>query len=490
MSEQLSYEHARDADWRPGTAKRAGNFEEVCSRAQDWRWSAGVTVERIFAAVLKGTPDLSQAQRNLLLIYVDALNQERLEASQATAWPSTILVAQWLGCSPSTARQHRATLEARGYMIRDYTRANRPAHEEAYDLAILAARLPELEAAAASARAGARARREAYQAHQVHDQAPAEAHAGALENERPGAENPAPEQSQINRGFGTVGAARAARPRAAQSAEASASGPGRGEVAPASKSPDRPAGKPPDDGPAALHARSRGSPRRASGGAAGAPAGSSAAERLRQELGWRWSSVRGCSAALPSWIADPAGSARRRPRQWTARAAEQLLGEPARNNAETAAWGWGRHGPRTIVMLAIALEDPNVRDRCRYFGRMCTWPAGAAVDLRLNLRRIRRGGGEAAASTAQPAAAAEASPDPVWAKVAVELKGRLRRGAFDAWFGRVRVHSLEDGLLWLEVRPAKAADQARQHLAAVKAAAIAAGLEVTRVAISAGGAGG
>ena len=56
--------------------------------------------------------------------------------------------------------------------------------------------------------------------------------------------------------------------------------------------------------------------------------------------------------------AGPADAAR------IAAAADELLPEAERNNGLSVNWGWRRHGPRVIAMLAIALEDPSIRDRC------------------------------------------------------------------------------------------------------------------------------
>ena len=112
--------------------------------------------------MLKGTPTLTVPQRMTLLLYVEHLNQDRLEQNIACVWPSSALIADYLGCSESTARAHRRALEAAGYMVRDYTRANRPAGVEAYDLAPLVARLGEMEAADAALREAAQARRALY----------------------------------------------------------------------------------------------------------------------------------------------------------------------------------------------------------------------------------------------------------------------------------------------------------------------------------------
>ncbi|MER8124736.1 hypothetical protein ABS198_20865, partial [Acinetobacter baumannii] len=85
-------------DWRPGFAKRAPNFDAVCAQARAWRWQPGVSVARIAAAVLKGTPTLTVQQRMTLLLYVEHLNQDRLEQDVATVWPGTSLIADYLGC--------------------------------------------------------------------------------------------------------------------------------------------------------------------------------------------------------------------------------------------------------------------------------------------------------------------------------------------------------------------------------------------------------
>jgi len=153
---------AHSEDWRPGFAKRAENFPAVCAAAETWRWQPGETIARVAAAVLKDTPSLSIPQRMTLLIYVEHLNQDRLEQDTACVWPSTGLVAEYLGCSESQARANRKALEAAGFLVRDYTRSNRPAGAEAYDLRPLMARLEELEGVDDATREGVAARRAAY----------------------------------------------------------------------------------------------------------------------------------------------------------------------------------------------------------------------------------------------------------------------------------------------------------------------------------------
>src|SRR6202012_4591749 len=75
---------------------------------------------------------------------------------------STALIADYLGCSQSQARANRRALEAAGFLVRDYTKANRPAGVEAYDLRPLMARLGELERVDDAIREAMEARRAAY----------------------------------------------------------------------------------------------------------------------------------------------------------------------------------------------------------------------------------------------------------------------------------------------------------------------------------------
>ena len=153
---------AHSEEWRVGFAQRAQNFSEVCAQADGWRWSPGESIARVAAAVLKGTPTLAIPQRMTLLVYVEQLNQERLEQNIAAVWPSTHLVARYLGCSESQARANHGALEAAGFMVRDYTRANRPAGVQAYDPRPLMARLEELEGVDDAIREAMEARRAAY----------------------------------------------------------------------------------------------------------------------------------------------------------------------------------------------------------------------------------------------------------------------------------------------------------------------------------------
>ena len=431
-------------EWRPGFAKRADNFSEVCAAAETWRWSPGETVARVAAAVLKGTPSLSTPQRMTLLLYVEHLNQDRLEQDTACVWPSTGLVAQYLGCSESQARANRKALEAAGFMVRDYTRANRPAGVEAYDLRPLMGRLEELEAVDEAIRQAIAARRAAYSETIAF---PTKYSAQAPESRRL-------EQSQKN-SRSSVRENDAATPQHNSQARSS-SKPENGKASTSSDQHQRTGQDP-----------AFGSP----GGASGLDSANSGpsvyTEMVRQELR---TAAQLCSRlapmVTPTLLANPAGAT---PEDMArvAAAAEEFLPQPERNNGQTALWGWRKHGIRVLVMLAIVLEDRDIRSPGSYFGKLTGQDRGAA-DLRLNLARILRAKGEVPPPEAAPAATNNPDPgevqaarleedlvalpgaeDPKWQAIAGALRRNIREGKFGSWFSRVGFHGVVDGVLTL-----------------------------------------
>jgi hypothetical protein len=466
---------AQSDDWRPGFAKRAENFSEVCAVAERWRWSPGESIARVAAAVLKGTPTLTIPQRMTLLLYVEHLNQDRLEQDIACVWPSTGLVASYLGCSESQARANRKALEAAGFMVRDYTRANRPAGVEAYDLRPLMARLEELEAVDDGLREAIAARRAAYSETIAF---PTKYSAQAPESRRL-------EQSHENfrssvRGMDT------ATPRHNPEGRSSPK-PATGE-----------AGQSSDSRPRTGQAGVIGSPGGASGlgGARSAP--SVYAEMVRQELRTAAELCpRLAPLVTPALLANPA-SATPEDMARVAAAAGEFLPQPERNNDQTVMWGWRKHGARVLVMLAIALEDPEIRSPCGYFGKLTGQDRGAA-DLRLNLARILKAKGAIPPPPADPEAEAQAqvarlaedliappgAEDPKWQEIAGALRRIIREGKFGSWFGRVGFHGVVDGVLTLSTPSRVVADRIRaEFIPDLKAAADAADVFVERVVIT------
>lgn len=460
---------AHSEEWRPGFAKRAENFSEVCAQAESWRWSPGETVARVAAAVLKGTPTLTIPQRMTLLLYVEHLNQERLEQDIACVWPSTALIANYLGCSQSQARANRRALEAAGFMVRDYTKANRPAGVEAYDLRPLMARLGELEGADDAIRAEMEARRASYSENIVF---PTRYSAQAPESRRL-------EQSQKNI-QSSVREQDAAPPRS-QSNMRSALRSGTGQTRDDS-----------DSRPSNGKNSAFGSPKGASGFADANLAPAAYAEMVRQELR---SAAEVCPRlaplVTPTLLADPLSAAPEVAAQ-VAAAASELLPHPERNNDKTAMWGWRKHGARVLVMLAIALEDPEVKSPCGYFGRLAGQDRGAA-DLRLNLARILKSKGAVPPLPAAEVPIADEPPplmfapgieDHPWPEIARHLRMLVREGPWGSWFARVGFHGIIDGVLTLSTPTSVAADRIkRDYLTAILLAAEAADVFVERVVI-------
>lgn len=450
-------------DWRPGFAKRAPNFEAVCAQARAWRWQPGVSVARIAAAVLKGTPTLTVQQRMTLLLYVEHLNQDRLEQDVATVWPGTSLIADYLGCTESNARAHRRALEAAGFMVRDYTRANRPAGVEAYDLAPLVARLDELEAADLAVREAAQARRAAYSEPVV---------------------------------FSERTTARAPRFTHLEQSHQNASSSVRGKDAPSARhQPDQRRASPAANGEIRKSSGKRQStgqdraicsPGGASGFSSAFSEGSAPAEMVRQELRAAFQvSPRIAALVGPSAVADPA-SVTPADLARVAAAVDDLLPERERNNDQTFAWALKRHGVRAIAMLAIAIEDPDVRSPCKYFGRMASYEPKGAPDLRLNFARVLKAKGDIPpAEPPPPLMSAPGVDDPVWQKIAEPLRRLVREGAYGSWFGRIGFHGIDEGVLTLSTLSQIAADRIkRDYVDAILHAAEVAEVYVDRVIIT------
>ena len=460
---------AHSEEWRVGFAKRADNFEEVCARGVSWRWSPGETVARISAAVLKGTPTLTIQQRMTLMIYVEHLNEDRLEQGVACVWPSTHLVATYLGCSERQARENRRSLEAAGFLVRDYTRANRPAGVEAYDLRPLMARLGELDGVHEAIRDAMEARRAAYS-----ETVP----------------------------FPGNSAARAAIDRHLEQSHKNFSSSVRTKDAttPRHDSVSRPA---PPSGNGQVRDDSGRRSDRGADGAIGSPGGASGlggassdpsvyAEMVRQELK---TAVQVCPRlaplVTPAVLANP-DSASPEDLARVSAAAQEWLPQPERNNDQTVLWGWRKHGIRVLVMLAIALEDPHVRSPCGYFGKL-TGASKGAVDLRFNLGRLLKAKGAVPPPDLAPSAEPETPPlmfspgteDYPWPEIAEHLAPLVGVGAWGSWFGRIGFHGIVDGVLTLSTPTSIAADRLkRDYVRAVLQAAEMADVYVDRVIVT------
>lgn len=448
---------------RPGYVKRAENFDQVIAEALSWRFSAGQTVGRVMDAVITGAFDLSMADRACLALYASHLNQERLEQGDACVWPSTQLMARRMGCSERTARLARARLERLGYMVRDYNRLNRPAGEEAYDLRPLLARMEALERADDEMRQAFTAEREAryhttaglrdgMQSRKVYT-------AQAVKSFH---------QEQSHENLKNTVPEKAAAPPPTQNDSAP---PGR-ELA----SPTDQTGPKTEFG---IDDSAICSPEGAGGSFSAKNSSSVAAEMVREELVLAAEACPRLFSSLPSWLLERPSQATRGDLGDLAASLGALLPDPERNNGRTVAWGWRNHGPRVLVMLAIALEDPNIRHAGRYFGSMATTSPSQTLDLRPNLRRVldsraEPGKAPSPAPGSKPAAGPIAEPpkplmaapgadDPIWLAIARKLPRIIGEGKFGSWFGRVGFEGLRDGVLSLTSPTGIAAEKIRDE---------------------------
>jgi hypothetical protein len=225
------------------------------------------------------------------------------------------------------------------------------------------------------------------------------------------------------------------------------------------------------------------------------------AEMVRQEL--RTAALvcpRLAPLVTPTLLANPESAAPEDLARVSA-AAQEFLPQPERNNDQTVLWGWRKHGIRVLVMLAIALEDPDVRSPCGYFGKLTGASKGAA-DLRFNLGRILKakgsipppdmrpppevGDGEAQARRlAEDLVAPPGTEDPKWLAIAVELRRILREGKFGSWFARVGFGGLTDGILTLTTPSGVVADRIKaEFIPDILKAADSADVFVERVIIT------
>lgn len=467
--------------YRPGFAKRADNFTDVCNLAIQWEYQSGLTCGRLKDAIAVGTPSLNMGERCVLGAYATFLNQESLERGMAYVWPSAKLIARLLGCSESSVRGYRKSLEAKGFMVRDYNQANRPAGKESLNLAPTAARLEELEQHEFDARESVREEREAWMAHVVD--------LGIYRAQAPGNRRLEQSQGKIRYPVETADA-------------------------PTARSTVETRRAPPDEAgsPTSQRRKHRNSPDASAICSPGGASGFSGArlpppvtdEMAFSELSAAIELLPDLAELVPAPVRENPGLATAADvERWT-QLAQRLMPEGSRNNDRTFQWAYRNHGIRALTMLAIALADPEVDNPCRYFGWMAKQDPRGAPDLRLNLQRIGKARGlslppivemaparaPATSLPAPPPAATTVQPppgadDPTWQAIAKRIHRAVGMGAFGSWFAGVGFHGITDGVLSISAATATARAQIeRSYRSILLDAARSAGLEVSRVVIS------
>lgn len=152
-------EAARSAIYnpRPGRARRHEQFEQLAAvQPQAVHHSAAIVglLTRAGAAV-----GLADGSRLTLLTLVELVHSDRWRAGEPTLWTSNATIAEARGVEVRTIQRHLSDLEARGWLVRRYTRSHHRAGQGCIDLSPLTHRLGELREAVAEAQAARELRR-------------------------------------------------------------------------------------------------------------------------------------------------------------------------------------------------------------------------------------------------------------------------------------------------------------------------------------------
>ncbi len=453
----MHHAHSPD-DWRPGFAKRAPNFDALAAEASAWEPEEEFSPLQLHHALIRGTPELTMTERCVLASLATHLNADAVQLGDAHVWPSDELIAGEFGCSQGTVRAARRSLEAKGYLVRDYTPANRRAGPKATDLAPLVARTGEMKAHFESLRAARAQRQAALKEPIVH----------STTYRRPGVEILSPKQSQSQGSIEPVREADAPSARN-QFAERrpSVADTGKGQADPAQRTRNRTS--------SAIC-----SPKGASGLGGALPGSSEHAEMVRQELA---AAAQVCPEiaplVTPALIKNPASAPPEDVELW-AELAQRLLPDPERNNDETFRWAYKKHGPRALAMLAVCLVDSNIKMPGRYFGRLATTDQHSPLDLRFNFRRIMA----LRPPAPPPVKRGPGIDNPVWQGIEQVLRPVVHPDTWASWFDQLGFVSVKGGVLNLSADlPHSATHIQREFGSRILEAARECGLEVTKLMI-------
>jgi DNA-binding MarR family transcriptional regulator len=102
---------------------------------------------------------LADGSRLTLLTLVELVHSDRWRAGEPTLWTSNATIAEARGVEVRTIQRHLSDLEARGWLVRRYTRSHHRAGQGCIDLSPLTHRLAELREAVAEAEAARKLRR-------------------------------------------------------------------------------------------------------------------------------------------------------------------------------------------------------------------------------------------------------------------------------------------------------------------------------------------
>jgi hypothetical protein len=316
-------------------------------------------------AAAQGTPSLSDGARSLLHFYLTHLSIGDIEAGETAIWPGAVAAMEALGIGEASLRRRKRELEAAGFIIRQYDRRNRPLDQAAIDLAPFLERVPAILEELA-ARLESRKRRFADAREADASTETAITTAQAIKDDR--LKQSPLEESESCTAFEDVRGGEAEPP-------------------------------PQTAAPAAREAQED-------------------AKTIRMALD--------LSPKLAAALA-PDG-ARVTPRLAGNRLndalAELFPDGKARNIGHTFLWAARRFGAGAWLRLAIAVEDPAVKDPIRYFGWLAT--TDQAIDINGNIDRLR--------ALHPPAMKLDAPRDSFGRAAAEAIADRLGVEVYNAWF--------------------------------------------------------
>ncbi|MEM6415470.1 MAG: DnaA N-terminal domain-containing protein [Pseudomonadota bacterium] len=311
-----------------GVAKRADNFRDVARNGAEYQGYPLSRLDLMRAAAI-GTASLSDAARSLLTVYLCHLDTRRLSEGLTCVWPGNEAVGQAIGKTDSTIRRLKGDLEKAGYILRQYDRRNRPLEGGAIDLSPFLTAAPaileDIEAkSAARKQAWADARKPA--SPKVVSISSGEAPKSARQNSTRKLSDPCLEFSEFEKAK---------------------------------------EGKPPINTRVIADAKQLILDQQAINQAL------DLSKRLKNEIDPEGEGVSPTQAADRIWEALP----------------KLFPNDGAHSLGHTFLWCAKRHGAKAFLYLAVALEDPTVKDPRKLFGWFATHTED--IDLSRNLERIK-----------------------------------------------------------------------------------------------------
>ena len=387
---------------QPGLAKRAENFADISARAGEFTPQPISRVDMDRAA-MQGTPSLSAGARCLLGFYLSHLSALEIEQGKTGVWPGAWNASTALGVSESTIRRQKAELEQKGFILRKYDRRNRPLENDAIDLAPFLAQVADI---IAEINARLDARRESFAGQRAPDASTARANmtAQVRNNERLNSPPESLDSCFIFSGFEEEG-----------------------------------------QGHTDINTNAITEAKRAFEDAKIVNQAIRLSPKLKAAIASEGEALSASEAARRIWQALP-----------------KLFPKAGdRSISHTFLWCAQRHGAGAFTRLAVALEDPKIKNPQKYFGWLAT--TADDVDLTAHLERIQH-----KPAPEKPAATVLDVPgDSFGDEVAREIAGLIGVPKYNSWLARknTRYAQSREGLV-IETVSSVCLDRLNNHMSA------------------------